>query len=220
MSKNFKFQISFPQNFSLLSHQILNKKYSTTKNFNKITTNHIIFNEKCRIVSKFKDFLIFDDATEFLKTFYKHTQIHIKLKQIFLFYETYRKIFPNYIAIFPENKHLYRNIRKKQKMIDAVNEIKKEEEENRKNLFEKNKNVLFSESIKKDVDDNFIKNSAFDESKSSISLTFFNAKGIFDDINVFNDNSISSLKNTINVFNSNSNNLITPKKISSNLDIQ
>ena len=162
MSQNFKFQNfinlkynNFNQNFSLLSNQILNKKYSTTKIVNLINTNHIIFNEKCRIVSKFKDFLIFDDSTEFLKDFYKKNQIYLKLKQIFYFYETYRKIFPNYIVIFPENKHLYRNIRKKQKMIDAKNEIKKEEEENRKNLFEKNNNVVFSESIKKDVENNF-----------------------------------------------------------------
>jgi hypothetical protein len=100
------FQISFPKFFS---HQILNKKYATTKTLNQINTHHIIFNEKCRIVSKFKDFLILDDATEFLKAFYKKPQTILKLKQIFLFYETYRKIFPNYIAIFPENKHLYRN---------------------------------------------------------------------------------------------------------------
>ena len=36
--------------------------------------------------------------------------------------------------ILPESQFLYRNIRKKQKMIDAFNEIKKEEEENRKHL--------------------------------------------------------------------------------------
>ena len=36
--------------------------------------------------------------------------------------------------ILPESYYLYRNIRKKQKMIDAFNEIRREEEENRKNL--------------------------------------------------------------------------------------
>ena len=197
------FQISFPKFFS---HQILSKKYATTKTLNQINTNHIIFNEKCRIVSKFKDFLILDDATEFLKAFYKKPETILKLKQIFLFYETYRKIFPNYIAIFPENKHLYRNIRKKQKMIDAVNEIKKEEEENRKNLSQKN--IVFTDTIKKLLDQNF-KN--FDDSKSSISISF-RAKGIFDE----NDKSINSLKNTINVFNDN---LITPKKTPKNSNI-
>ena len=87
--------------------------FNIAKAFVAAGINHIIFNEKCRIVSKFKDFLILDDATEFLKAFYKKPETILKLKQIFLFYETYRKIFPNYIAIFPENKHLYRNIRKK-----------------------------------------------------------------------------------------------------------
>ena len=36
------FQISFPKFFS---HQILNKKYATTKTLNQINTHHIIFNQ-------------------------------------------------------------------------------------------------------------------------------------------------------------------------------
>lgn len=55
----------------------------------------------------------------------------------------------------PENQFLYRNIRKKQKMIDAYNEIRKEEEENKKylrlGLMSKNKeeNIIFTEKFRK-----------------------------------------------------------------------
>jgi len=63
--------------------------------------------------------------------------------------------------ILPESQFLYRNIRKKQKMIDAFNEIKKEEEENRKhlklglaneNLKNKENNIVFSKKIQESID--------------------------------------------------------------------
>ena len=84
-------------------------------------------------MARFKDYLVLDDSTEFLRRFYLRKELLQRLKKIFNFYESYCKIFPNYM-ILPESQFLYRNIRKKQKMIDAFNEIKKEEEENRKHL--------------------------------------------------------------------------------------
>ena len=63
--------------------------------------------------------------------------------------------------ILPESQFLYRNIRKKQKMIDAFNEIKKEEEENRKHLKlgqvckdlkNKEQNVVFTKKIQESIE--------------------------------------------------------------------
>jgi hypothetical protein len=55
--------------------------------------------------------------------------------------------------ILPESKYLYRNIRKKQKMIDAFNQIKKEEEENRNSLKKEEKGdmVIFNKSIQESI---------------------------------------------------------------------
>ena len=114
-------------------------KYLVTKyslfdySFSNVCVNNLVFNERCRIVARFKDYLILDDNTEFLRRFYNKKELKKRLNKIFNFYESYSKIFPNYM-ILPENKYLYRNIRKKQKMIDAFNEIKREEEENRNSL--------------------------------------------------------------------------------------
>ena len=143
------------------SNKILYHKYSKFEySFSLFCTNNLIFNEKCRIVARFKDFLVLDDSTEFLRRFYSKKELKARLKRIFDFYESYCKIFPNYM-ILPENQFLYRNIGKKQKMIDAFNEIKREEEENRKNLKlglikgnEKNKeeNKVFTKKIQESID--------------------------------------------------------------------
>ena len=68
-------------------------------------------------------------------------------------YENYSKIFPNYFVV-TEKKFMYKNIRKKQKMIDAFNQIKLEEEENRRKIKEKQENdntqdnKLFTDLVK------------------------------------------------------------------------
>ena len=104
-------------------------------------------------MARFKDFLIYDDNTEFFRRFYPSKDTTLRLQKILGFYERYSKIFPNYLVL-KENKYLYRNIRKKQKMIDAFNEIKREEKENRRKLKnngkEKGKNGLpYSALIRK-----------------------------------------------------------------------
>ena len=53
-----------------------------------------------------KDFLIFDDNTEFLRRFYSSEESKPRLDRILTFYETYSKIFPNYM-ILKESKYLY-----------------------------------------------------------------------------------------------------------------
>jgi hypothetical protein len=79
------------------------------------------------------------------------------LKKIFNFYTQYCKVFPNYM-ILPENEFLYRNLRKKQKLIDQFNEIKKEELENRNHLrLKKNKDnendyILFNKKVQDSIE--------------------------------------------------------------------
>lgn len=134
------------------------KKHKTDPDtYNNKAVNDIIFNEKSRLVALFKDFLILDDASEFLRRFYNSKESHTRLTKIVNFYEAYSKIFPNYIII-PESKYLYKNIRRKQKMIDAFNQIKMEEEENRKscglnNLVQKKKkpNKFFDTEIRQSI---------------------------------------------------------------------
>ena len=136
----------------------LYRKYKRKEfRYDYINTNNLIFQQSCRIVALFKDFLVLDDPTEFLRRFYKKEESIPRVKKISTFFETYSKLFPNYM-ILPESVYLYKNIRKKQKMIDAVNEIKREEEENRKQIGKNKKNsnsnynnIVFTQKIQNSI---------------------------------------------------------------------
>ena len=182
-----------------ISYTKLFKKYTSGNfSYHKILANNLIFNDTCRIVARFKDYLIFDDNTEFLRRFYSGEESHPRLDRILTFYETYSKIFPNYM-ILKESKYLYRNIRKKQKMIDAVNEIKREEEENRKKMKLNNGKInkeiteLFTKKVKEEIK-TFQENTTFEkyknqfdsdndeENENSISISVMNRKMFFENI--------------------------------------
>jgi len=53
----------------ILSIKRVIKKYKTNRDqtYLKKVVNHLIFNEKYKIVARFKDYLILDDCCEFLK---------------------------------------------------------------------------------------------------------------------------------------------------------
>ena len=187
-----------------IAYTKLYKKYSSGDfSYHKILANNLVFNDTCRIVARFKDYLILDDNTEFLRRFYDSEECNPRLNRILIFYETYSKIFPNYM-ILKESKYLYRNIRKKQKMIDAVNEIKREEEENRKKMKQKSdknnnfKNELFTKKVKEEIktfQENTTfqkyKNNNFDsdnDNENSISISVINKK-MFENMEInFNSN--------------------------------
>ena len=90
----------------------------TSKDFYNVKiVNDIIYNEPTHIAAIFKDYLIYDDLSEFLKRFYENSESLSRLPKICEFYEKYSRVFPNYVII-PENKFMYKNIERKQKVID------------------------------------------------------------------------------------------------------
>lgn len=60
----------------------------------------------------FKDYLIYDDLSEFLKRYYDKGEAITRIPKICEFYEKYSKVFPNYVN-FPESKFMYKNIERK-----------------------------------------------------------------------------------------------------------
>jgi len=183
-----------------IAYTKLFKKYSSGNySFNKISINNLVFNDNCLVVARFKDFLIYDDNTDFLRRYYPKEDRIQRLNKILTFYEKYSKIFPNYLVL-KENKYLYRNIRKKQKMIDAFNEIKREEKENRKKLKNNQNNIkndvneLFTKKIKNEIKSyqnnisfkNYYKNS-FDSDKNNDDTLMINQNSISIYYKQFND---------------------------------
>ena len=175
--------------------------------------NDMIFNEKTHIVEMFKEFLIYDDNNEFFKRYYNKNEILIKLPKILNFYENYSKIYANYTAI-PENKFMYKNIKRKQKVINQMqnnyydydyDEEENEEGEQLRSKIFTSKEIKYIDSFSISLNNN---NSIVNNSKSDIE-----AKELINKINYYEKEAIYFKKNkivkNINIFiNKNSNKVI------------
>ena len=117
------------------------EKYNSTPLFyQKFQILLLMENANTHLVSIFKDYLLYDDMTEFFKEYYNSKEIYPRLKTIYDYYESSSYLFPNYTAI-NEGKYIYRNIIKKQKLIDYLEDLedKKKEKEEKINLKKKKK---------------------------------------------------------------------------------
>lgn len=81
--------------------------------YNTKVINDIIYNEPTNIVSQFKDYLIFDDVSEFLKRFYRQDEAVARLPKMYTFYEDFAQLYPSYISLEKENKYMFKNIERK-----------------------------------------------------------------------------------------------------------
>lgn len=105
--------------------------------------NELIFNIPSHFTATFKEYLLKEEEAEFLKRIYLKNELNKKLRNVFYFYEKYSKIFPNYIVI-PEGHYLYKNILKKQKMIDKLQKLKEEEKKNKQQILDLSFNTVFT----------------------------------------------------------------------------
>ena len=124
------------------------------ENYNKVATSYnllvldnILSNGKYHIVALFKEFLIIDDNSEFLKRYYKKKESLPRIKKVSKYYYETSVIFPNYTPLF-EAKFIYKNIMKKQKVIDQIQELENKKDKNIK---------------RKDKDKNYLKEKVFND---------------------------------------------------------
>ena len=173
-----------------------------TKNeYNSIVVNHIIHNDPGHIVAEFKDFLIEGDINEFLQKSYKINEINFLLPKIFEYYINSSVIFPNYV-ILPESKYIYKNIQKKQKVIDAIQDQEEKDERIKKGLIkEEEKENVFTmqilDSILNQTDTSGIKK-YFGINTEGNSLEISKLNNIINDINSC-DNKNLKFKNSSHI---------------------
>ena len=163
-------QNSYKEKIKRIYKLFIEKYTSHEYSFGYLVINNILEHDKSILVCKYKEFLVSNDAHEFLRRFYKSGETRKRLKAIISFYSDNMKIFPNYISI-PENKYLYRNIKKKQYFLDHQNEIEKEEfeqikfhKENGKGKLILKTNQLFTKDVINDIQNFEIKNNDKDDS--------------------------------------------------------
>ena len=140
---------SYIFNLTKKKHNINIEKY------NKIMIKNIIFDEGSKLVTFFKEHLLFNDSSEFIKRYYSIKESLLRLKRYFEFYSKYSKLFPNYIPL-NESKYIYKNIHRKQKIID----IQQEEESNQKQKnLSRNKRIKFDKIFSSELYEDIFQNS-------------------------------------------------------------
>ena len=155
-------------------------------NYNKVATSYnsliidnLLSNGKCHIVALFKEFLIIDDNSEFLKRYYKLKESLPRIKKVAQYYYETSVIFPNYTPLL-EAKYIYKNIMKKQKVIDQIQELEDKKDKNKNKKKKDNKNYL-SEKVFNDTAYIEILNQS-----ESVLRIVFGLKKEKDKLNIFN----------------------------------
>ena len=181
----------------------LSAKYSAKSyTYSNIITNKIILNQKCSALSKYKDLTLYNKEKEFLHRFYSKYELFLRLKKVCEFYEKYSKIFPNYICLY-ESKYIYKNIRRKQKMIDAVNQIKYENKKgdqvDKDNKYFDNeifKGALFTNEVNKEIEkENILNNQNCQNQNIDDTLFTQNSNSFYIKNDICNPNKKSNDKN-------------------------
>lgn len=187
--------------------KLLCKKYFVSKiSYQKLLIKNIIYDDKRRLVSVFKEQLIINDISEYMKKFYKRKESRIKLRKYFELYDKYSRIFPNYTPLI-ESKYIYTNIHRKQKVIDL-------QQHTNKNNKIKNNKIIFnsdvyqsiekiSENFNKDIfgiDNNELNNSLIQINNiiNNINKYELNFEGIDLNNNISNNINNKSIKNIKN----------------------
>eukprot|EP00826_Nyctotherus_ovalis_P006505 TRINITY_DN11556_c0_g2_i1.p1 TRINITY_DN11556_c0_g2~~TRINITY_DN11556_c0_g2_i1.p1 ORF type:complete len:573 (+),score=121.91 TRINITY_DN11556_c0_g2_i1:214-1932(+) len=105
------------RNFAgVIQEQLYNKYEASTQNtYNLNMINDIVLNTNTQLVVSFKEYLIYDDLTEFIKEFQYRPAA--ELKELIDYYDVSSKVFPNFVAL-EEKKFMFKNITRKQKAIN------------------------------------------------------------------------------------------------------
>lgn len=146
-------------------HSKLYSYNSSPTLFNKYKINDLIFNKKKRLVSIFKDHLIFDDHSEFLNSYYLKSISEIYFKIFLISKEFYTKDFVN----FKINKIMINNIQSK------LN-IKKRKNSQTEKKIEYN-SINIRKNIEKQSESTTLKNSLYYPSKENSKTIDLEYKG-------------------------------------------
>ena len=116
--------------------------------YNVLIIENLMCNGRCHLVAVFKNYLIEDDKSEYLRRFYKKKEASPRLKKLFAYHEETSVIFPNY-APLAESKYLYNNVIKKQRVIDeqqSLDKIRKDNKSKKSSVIKK-EDRMFNSTI-------------------------------------------------------------------------
>ena len=115
-----KYEIFLREKLRYSAQTRLSKKYDPPSCFYNVKIiNDLIFNEETHLVVLFREYCTLENTNEYFRRFYFKEEIIHRMPKILFFYDKYSKIYPNYTSI-SESKYMYKNIKRKQKMIDNI----------------------------------------------------------------------------------------------------
>ena len=165
----------------LIMKKLANKYNRKPEYYYRKITNEIIDNESSHLVALFKEYLIYGDYSEFLQGYFHIKDIFKFLPLIFDYYHSSTVIFPNYVALL-EKKYIYKNIQKKQQIINIQQEqeeidkkIEKRKKEKEKKLNNNNEimNLESESESKSDVLTPHVLNSILNQTNTSNNKKLF-----------------------------------------------
>ena len=198
-------------------------KYQTTREKYNISIIHsIVFDQKNHLVAEFKNYLLWDETSEFLKRFYKKKESKNRIPRISEYYEKYTLYAPVYFG-FDSQIVLIMNkfCKRKKKYLEYI-----EEHEDDYKIKKKNKSKNFEPLIKPELLENSRANSTLtiktidltqykDNSKLNISLG-----ELLDNLSVSNDVRNTKKKKRISKIEPKKNNIVNQRLIIQANDVQ
>jgi len=103
-------------------NRVLHSYNVPNEEINKKIINDIIFDEKKRIVSIFKDYLLWYETSDFFKLIYDKNKSIKMIKRFIRYYESYTHFFPEYGPLEDILKILKKNIKRKKKYMERIEE--------------------------------------------------------------------------------------------------
>ena len=168
----------------------LEKYNSNNELYNKYQVQMFLENANTHLISTFKDYLFYDDLTEFFSRFYKKRESSQILGPLFEYYKKSSYIFPNY-TVLNEGKYVYKNIIKKQMLIDYLEDI---EFKKNKNNLNRNKKEFIKSNNNEKIFDTQLYNNIIISNNSDLNLLFgINMKPLIR-LNTKNNNKNNSKK--------------------------
>ena len=202
--------------FYLTQTTLYNKRNVSMKDYSMFQINNILQNDSCHLVALFKEYLIYLETSDFFRRYYFLSESYHRIQKLCEYYSLTSLLYPNYICI-PEGKYIYKNIMKKQKIIDLLEAMNEKDSTRLKKKYKikgmddnKNNNKVFDTEVYESI--------AFKQNQSNINELFglnYNNKDNNDMNSSFNQ--IDKLVSYINSFETNTYHMInTNDKVNTN----
>ena len=177
-------------------NKILHSYNMSNDDLNKKIINNIIFDSKKRIVSVFKDYLLWYETSDFFKLYYKMNKSSRLMRRFINYYDAYTQFYPEYGPLEDILKILTKNIKRKKKYMERVEDEEAHKFNKNEEKFEryiKDSEIKVSETNSKILDNNLVENN----SKNTLYLSSLEKENTQ---NLVNNKDLSSILNHINEY--------------------